>query len=142
MTNPDFRTFVGTFIPGHRTWLGDNPSPSGDEFFNQYVGDPLNPNGLLRQYEAWRTEHGYKRVRPWNGSEQLGIGPIPDIPSPGRVFTWLTGADAGPSLDSRLVEGRTTSQLQADFGVGNTNALGAAILARTASLQGRFARDS
>ena len=128
MTSPDFRTFVGTLIPGHRTWLDDNPSPSGDEFFNHYVGDPLNPNGLLRVYEAWRTEHGYTRVRPWNGSEQLGIGPIPGIPSPGRVLPWLSGTDASPSFDSRLAWGRTTAQLQADFGVGNTNALGAAIL--------------
>ena len=128
MTSPDFRTFVGTLIEDHKTWPNDNPSPSGDDFLNHYVGDPLHPNGLLHRYEGWRTEHGYTRVRPWNGSEQLGTGPIPNIPSPGRMFPWLEGSAAGPSIDSRLAWGRTTAQLQADFGAGNTNSLGAAIL--------------
>ncbi len=129
MSSPDFRTFVGTLFSSHKAWLNANPSPSGNQFFDHYVGDAAHPDGLLWQYEAWRVEHGYTRVRPWNGSEPLGrVSIVPEILSPGLVHPWLSGASAGPALDSRLSDGRTTANLQADFGVSNTNALGAAIL--------------
>ena len=126
MTSRDFRTFVDTLAPGHETWLGANPSPSGDEWFDHYVGDPMHPDGLLRRYEAWRTEHGYTRVRPWNGTEALNRPATADIPSPGRVRPWLSGASAGPNFaDVFLAEGTSTADLQAHF--TNTNNLGAAI---------------
>lgn len=57
MTSPDFRTFVGTLGPGHSAWLAANPTSTGTEFFDHYVGDALHPKGLLWQYEQWRTEH-------------------------------------------------------------------------------------
>lgn len=131
MTSPDFRTFVDTLFPNHQAWLTANPGPSGSQFFDHFVGDSTHPDGLLWQYEAWRAEHGYVRVRPWNGSEDLrpaGAPNVPEILSPGRVLPWVAGVGAGPLLDSRLAAGQTTAQLQANFGVGNTNALGAAIL--------------
>lgn len=131
MSRPDFRTFVGTLFPGHQSWLTANSSPSGNQFFDHYVGDVAHPDGLLWQYEAWRAEHGYARVRPWNGSEDLrpaGSPNIPEIPSRGRILTWVSGASAGPSLNPQLNAASTTASLQAAFGVGNTNALGAAIL--------------
>ena len=71
MTSPDFRSFVDTLVPAHQAWLTAHPSPSGSEWLEHHVGDAAHPNGLLRQYEAWRVEHGYTRVRPWNGSEAL-----------------------------------------------------------------------
>src|SRR6266851_4249951 len=134
MSSPDFRTFVDTLSPGHTAWLAANPnlaaSPNGgDLFFQHYVGDPLHQDGLFWQYEAWRFEHGYTRVRPWDGAETLGRTPTADIPSPGFIYPWFPAASAGPSIDPRLTDGRTTANLQADFGVGNTNALGLAILA-------------
>lgn len=126
MSSPDFRTFVDTLALGHETWLGGNPNPSGDEWFDHYVGDPIHPDGLLRRYEAWRVEHGYTRVRPWNGTEALNRPATPDIPSPGRVLPWLSAASAGPSFaDGFLAEGMSTADLQAHF--TNTNNLGAAI---------------
>ena len=131
MSSPDFRTFVDTLFAGHEAWLAANPSPSGSQFFDHYVGDPANPDGLLWQYEAWRAEHGFTRVRPWNGTEDLrpaGSPSVPGIPSPGTALPWVAGAGAGPAINSDLGWTRTTAQLQAAFGVGNTNALGAAIL--------------
>ncbi len=133
MSNPDFRTFIDTLSPGHTAWLAAHANLAsmpngGDLFFQHYVGDPLHQDGLLWQYEAWRFEHGYTRVRPWNGSEALGRVPTTDIPSPGFVYPWFPPASAGPSLNPQLAGGRTTANLQADFGVGNTNALGLAIL--------------
>ena len=134
MSSPDFRTFIDTLSPGHTLWLAAHPNLAsmpngGDLFFQHYVGDPLHQDGLLWQYEAWRFEHGYTRVRPWNGSETLGRVPTTDIPAPGFVYPWFPPASAGPSLNPQLADGRTTANLQADFGVGNTNALGLAILA-------------
>jgi len=136
MSSPDFRNFVDTLIPSHKTWLTANPSPSGNQFFDHYVGSATYPDGLLWQYEAWRVEHGYTRVRPWNGSEPLGrVSNVPEIPSPGLVLPWVARtappapAPAGPVFsDSFLAEGTTTADLQTHFGVGNTNALGGAIL--------------
>jgi hypothetical protein len=134
MSSPDFTTFVATLVPSHRAWITANPTPSGNQFLDHYVGDPLHPDGLLWQYEAWRAEHGYFRVRPWNGTELLGRTPTADIPSPGLVLPWITRAappapaPAGPAFaDSFLAEGTTTTALQTHFGVGNTNALGAAV---------------
>lgn len=129
MSSPDYRSFVDTLFSSHKAWLNANPSPSGNQFFDHYVGDTAHADGLLWQYEAWRIEHGFTRVRPWNGSESLGrVSIVPEIPSPGLVHPWLSGTLAGPVLDSRLADSRTTANLQSDFGVGNTNALGAAIL--------------
>ena len=56
MSSPDFRTFVDILFPVHQAWLTANPSPSGNQFFDHYVGDPIHPDGLLWQYEAWRAE--------------------------------------------------------------------------------------
>jgi len=132
MSSPDFRTFVDTLFAGLEAWLAANPNPSGSQFLDHYVGDPANPDGLLWQYEAWRAEHGFTRVRPWNGSEDLrppGSPSVPGILSPGAALAWVAGAGSGSLLlNSNLSWTRTTAQLQADFGVGNTNALGAAIL--------------
>jgi len=116
-------------IPRHQAWLSINLVPTGGQFFDHYVGDDLHTGGLLWQYEAWRTEHGYTQVRPWNGTEALGRVPDANIPSPGRVLPWLAGAGAGPAMDPRLSELSTTDSLQAAFGVGNVAALGAAIKA-------------
>src|SRR6266571_2748341 len=129
MTSPDFRIFVDTLIPGHRTWLG-GPAPSGDDFFNHDVGDATHPGALLWQYENWRSEHGYTEVRPWNGSETLGRTTTTDIPFPGQVipFPRNDGGAPGPTIDSRLADGRTRAQLQTDF--PTTNDLGAAIRAQ------------
>lgn len=134
MSSPDFRTFIDTLIPNHTMWVANNPNLAtnangGNLFFYHYVGDPSHQDGLLWHYEAWRFEHGYSRVRPWNGSETLGRTATPEIPSPGFVYPWLSGAAAGPSLDPSLANGRTTANLQTDFGVGNTNALGLGIFA-------------
>ena len=132
MSSPDFRTFVNTLFPGHVAWLSANPSPTGNQFFDHYVGDAANPGGLLWQYEAWRAEHGFSRVRPWNGVEDLrpaGSPAVPGIPSPGAALAWVAGAGAGPALNADLGWSRTTAQLQAAFGVGNTGSLGSAILA-------------
>jgi len=135
MTSPDYRTFVDTLIPGHEAWLAAHPAPSGNEFLDHYVGDVAHSDGLLWMYEAWRAEHGYTRIRPWNGTEALGWTGPAEIPSPGRVLPWLTPTappapePAGPSLaDSFLADGTSTASLQTHFGVGNTNALGGAIL--------------
>ena len=126
MTSPDFRSFVDTLVPAHQAWLAAHPSPSGSEWLEHHVGDAAHPNGLLRQYEAWRVEHGYTRVRPWNGSEALNRPSIPEVPSPGRVKPWLAGASAGPAFaDGFLADGTTTADLQAHF--ANANNLGAAI---------------
>jgi hypothetical protein len=67
MTSPDFRKFVDTLADDHQTWLSGHSSPSGGEFFDHYVGDETHPTGLLRVCEAWRSEHGYTRVRPPHG---------------------------------------------------------------------------
>lgn len=118
MTSPDFRIFVDTLMPGHLAWLtGSHPAGTiGDDFFNHYVGDAVNTGGLLWQYENWRTEHGYMRVRPWNGCEALGRAATAAIPFPGHVVPFASNAgSAGPTIDSRLADGRTTAQLQADF---------------------------
>src|SRR6266851_3527329 len=130
MTSPDHREFVGTLIPGHEAWLSAHPAPSGDDFFNHYVGDTAHPDGLLWTFEGWRSEHGYTRLRPWNGTESLGWTGPAEIPSPGRVLPWLTAsASPGPSFaDTFLVDGTSTAALQAHFGVGNTNVLGAVLL--------------
>ncbi|MFY9610619.1 MAG: hypothetical protein WAU45_18665, partial [Blastocatellia bacterium] len=126
MSSPDFRTFVDTLASDHQTWVGLNPSPSGNEWFDHYVGDPMHSDGLLRIYEAWRVEHGYTRVRPWNGTEALNRPATADIPSPGRVLPWQSGASAGPGFaDGFLADGTTTAALQAHF--TNSNNLGAAI---------------
>jgi hypothetical protein len=125
MTSADFRTFVDTLAAAHQTWLS-GPAPSGDQWFDHYVGDPMHPDGLLRRYEAWRAEHGYTRVRPWNGTEALGRTGPPEIPSPGRVMPWLSGASAGPPFsDANLADGTTSADLQTHFVI--TNALGIAI---------------
>lgn len=137
MTSPDFRTFVGTLIPGHSTWLTSHPTPSGTEFLDHYLGDPVHPDGLLWQYEAWRVEHGYVRVRAWNGSETLGRVPTVDIPSPGLVRPWISRSSppapqpAGPPFaDTFLIDGTTTAQLQTHFGTGTSglDMLGSALL--------------
>src|SRR6266511_3098064 len=126
MSSPDFRTFVDSLIGDHQSWLSSHASPSGNDFFDHYVGDETHPTGLLRRYEAWRAEHGYTRVRPWNGTEALNRPATADIPSPGRVFPWLSIASAGPNFaDSFLAEGTTTADLQAHF--TNIDNLGAAI---------------
>lgn len=126
MTSPDFRTFVDTMIVDHQLWLSTHSSPSGTDFFDHYVGDETHPAGLLRRYEAWRSEHGYTRVRPWNGTEALARPATTDVPSPGRVFPWLTGAGAGPSFnDAFLASTNTTTDLQGHF--ASVNALGQAV---------------
>lgn len=126
MSSPDFRSFVDTLAPAHQAWRATNPSPSGDEWLHHHVGDAAHPDGLLRRYEAWRVEHGYTRVRPWNGTEALNRPATADIPSPGRVFPWLTGASAGPAFaDNFLAEGVTTGDMQGHF--ANSNSLGAAL---------------
>ena len=128
MTSPDFRTFVNTLAGGHQSWLSSNPAPSGTDFFDHYVGDETHPAGLLRVYEAWRSEHGYTRVRPWNGTEALDRPATTDIPSPGRVIPWLTGSSAGPPFaDAFLAATSSTADLQAHF--PTINALGQAIRA-------------
>lgn len=130
MTSPDFRTFVDTLVPNHKHWLTLNPNPPGTEWFNHYVGDAQNTQGLLWQYEAWRAEHGYTRVRPWNGSEALDRTPTTNIPFPGRVVPYAAlAASAGPAMDGRLAQGQTTTQLQASFGTGagGIDTLGTAI---------------
>jgi hypothetical protein len=129
MTSPDYYAFIDSLIPGHQAWLSVNLIPTGRQFFDHYVGDDLHTDGLLRQYEAWRMEHRYTQVRPWNGTEALGRVPDANIPSPGRVLPWLSGAGAGPYLDLRLSEVSTADSLQAAFGAGNVAALGAAIRA-------------
>ena len=126
MSSLDFRTFVDTLTPGHQAWLATNPSPSGVEWLDHHVGDAAHPDGLLRRYEAWRVEHGYTRVRPWNGTEALSRPATADIPSPGRVFPWLPAASAGPAFaDSFLAEGTTSGDMQAHF--PSSNGLGAAL---------------
>lgn len=129
MTSPDFRTFVDTLAGGHQSWLASHPAPNGNDFFDHYVGDDAHPAGLLRTYEAWRSEHGYTRVRPWNGTEALDRPATTDIPSPGRVFPWLTGSSAGPAFgDGFLAATSHTADLQAHF--PSLNALGQAIRAQ------------
>jgi hypothetical protein len=126
MSSPDFRSFIDTLIDGHQSWLSSHTSPSGTDFFDHYVGDEAHHDGLLRQYESWRFEHGYTRVRPWNGSEALDRPVTPDIPSPGRVLPWLGGIDAGPAFDDAfLVATSTTAGLQSHF--ASVNSLGQAI---------------
>ena len=124
-------------MPGHLAWLtGSHPAGTiGDDFFNHYVGDAVNTGGLLWQYENWRTEHGYMRVRPWNGCEALGRAATAAIPFPGHVVPFASNAgSAGPTIDSRLADGRTTAQLQADF--PTTNDLGSAIMTQWNDLRG------
>jgi len=135
MSSPDFRSFVDTLSGDHTAWLTANPSPSGTVWLDHYVGDADHPDGLLWQYEAWRAEHGYTRVRPWNGTEALNRPATADIPSPGRVFPWLSVASAGPTFaDSFLAEGTTTADLQAHF--TNIDNLGAAIRTHWNSVKG------
>src|SRR6516165_9693315 len=113
MSTPDYAAFVDTLIAGHQAWVAGNPNPSGDDFLNHYVGDAAHPNGLLWKYEVWRGEHGYTRVRPWNGSEALGRVATMDIPSPGTVVPYpIMGFTGGPVLDPNLAATRTTAQLQ------------------------------
>jgi len=132
MSSPDFRTFVSSLIDGpsgHAAWLSGHSAPSGDEFFTHYVGDPAHQDGLLWQYESWRSEHGYTEVRPWNGTEALARSvPAPEIPSPGTVLPWNTPGGP-PFADAFLADSTGTAALQGHFGVGNTNALGAGIFA-------------
>ena len=129
MTSPDFRTFVDSLVPGHVAWsAGPHPAATiGYDFFNHYVGDATHPGGLLWQYESWRSEHGYTEVRPWNGCEALGRAATADLPFPGQVIPYPRndGGAPGPAIDSRLADGRTRVQLQADF--STTNDLGSAI---------------
>jgi hypothetical protein len=128
VSSPDFRTFVDSLIGDHQSWLSSHPSPSGTDFFDHYVGDETHPTGLLRRYEAWRSEHGYTRVRPWNGTEALDRPATTDIPSPGRVFPWLSGTSARPPFgDGFLASTSTTADLQGHF--ASVNALGQAIRA-------------
>jgi hypothetical protein len=138
MSSPDFRTFVDSIINDHRAWLSAHPSPTGAEFLDQYVGSASQPSGLLWQFEAWRAEHGFVRVRPWDGSEDLGRPTVAGISAPGEVFPWNPPGGPGPALDPRLSAARTTAQLQADFGgTGPTavGAVGAAIRAHWAAVQ-------
>lgn len=145
MSSPDYQTFVASLAPDHEAWLTGNPSlrtspDRGTLFFNHYVGDPTNPSGLLWRYENWRSEHGYTRVRPWNGAEDLrpaGSPSTPEIPSPGTVLPWLTSPIDAPTLDPRLTWDRTSVQLQGDFGVAPSgiNELGKAIIAHWDALR-------
>jgi hypothetical protein len=136
----DHQAFIDTLIDGHRAWLVGHESSdrrltaTGAEFFDHYVGDADHPTGLLFQYEAWRARFGYTRIRPWNGSEMLGRTPTALLPSPGLVVSFVRSGfvvPPGPALDPRLAEGRTTAQLQAEFGTGATGEgrLGDAIVA-------------
>src|SRR5207245_11194150 len=130
---PTFLTFIVTLGPGQSPCLLAHANTvsmpnAGDLFFQHYVGDPLHQDGLLWQYEAWRFEHGYTRVRPWNGSEALGRVPTTDIPSPGFVYPWFPPASAGPSLNPQLAGGRTTQNLTAVMCVGRCTASGLARL--------------
>jgi hypothetical protein len=127
MSSPDYTLFIDTLVPGHQAWVAANPAPSGDDFFNHYVGDLAHPNAMLWQYEGWRAEHGYTRVRPWNGSEGLGRVATADITAPGTVVPYpIGGFTGGPALNANLQANQTTAQLQASF--GSSNALGTAIL--------------
>lgn len=135
MTSPDFRTFVDTLAGDHQSWLSSHPTPTGNEFFDHYVGDDTHPSGLLRKYEGWRTEHGYTRVRPWNGTEAVDRPATADIPSPGRVLPWLTGSSAGPAFgDAFLAATSTTADLQAHF--PSVSSLGQAIRAHWLDVMG------
>jgi hypothetical protein len=116
MSSPDFRTFVDGVITDHRNWLSTRPNPTGIEFLNPYVGSASKPFGLLWRFEVQRTEHGFVRVQPWNGSEDLGRPAAAGIPAPGRVLSWNPPGSAGPALDPRLCAARTAAQPQADFG--------------------------
>src|SRR6266511_2202386 len=129
MSSPDFRTFVDSLIGDHQSWLSSDASPSGNDFLDHYVGDETPPAGLLRRYEAWSSERGYTRVRQWNGTEALDRPATTDIPSPGRVFPWLSGTGARPPFgDGFLASTSTTADLQGHF--ASVNALGQAIHAR------------
>src|SRR6266511_3894050 len=135
MSSPDFRTFVDSLIGDHQSWLSSHASPSGNDFFDHYVGDETHPAGLLRRYEAWRSEHGYTRVRQWNGTEALDRPATTDIPSPGRVFPWLSGTGARPPFgDGFLASTSTTADLQGHF--ASVNALGQAIHAHWLDVMG------
>src|SRR6266568_8772595 len=124
MSDADFRNFVGGLLPAHLTWLNNHAHPNGTEFLDHYVGDAGHQDGLLWQYQLWRSEHGYTRVRAWNGAEALGRAVTATIPFPGTIIPYLGTANAaGPSIDARLASTGTTASLQAAFGVGNVDAL-------------------
>jgi len=140
VSSPDFRTFIGTLESAHSAWLTAHPAPTGTEFIDHYVGDPAHPNGLLWQYEQWRTEHGYVRVHPWNGTEALGRPATTNILSLGRVEPWVAVSappapePAGPSFaDPYLAETTTQATLQSHF--ANESALGTAVLAHLNSVR-------
>src|SRR5262245_18450237 len=110
MSSPDYREFVDTLAAGHQSWLSSHPSPSGNEFYDHYVGDAAHPGGRVRRYERWRSEHGYPRVRPWNGTEALGRVATEKILSLGRVLLWIEDPNAGPPFaDPHLAEMSTTA---------------------------------
>src|SRR5260370_33105901 len=122
MSSPDFRIFVDSLMSGHIAWFNGPHSANtlGDDFFIHYVGDATRPGALLWQYENWRNEYGYSRVRPWNGSETLGRFATPDVPFPGLVVPFASNAvSAGPTIDPRLADGRSKAQLQSDFPTTN-----------------------
>jgi hypothetical protein len=141
MSSPDFRTFVDGIITSHRAWLNAHPSPTGAEFVDHYLGSASQASGLLWQFEAWRAEHGFVRLRPWDGSEDLGRPASASIPSPGQVLPWNAPTSGGPAIDARLGSGQTTAQLQANFGGSGPAAiagLGTAIRDHWTAVQGNL----
>ncbi|WP_152039911.1 hypothetical protein [Salinigranum salinum] len=70
----------GEITPNHRTWVQDNPNPSGTAWLEHHV------DRMLPAYEAWLASENLPPVLPWTGED----------PTP-----WETGNEVplGPGLD-------------------------------------------
>ncbi len=88
--------------PNHRTWVGDNPSPSGTEWLEHHV------DRMLPAYEDWLASENLPPVLPWTGEDSTpwSVGnEVPLGPALNGSFVGIGSLDAlGAALRDRFEE--------------------------------------
>lgn len=85
--------------PNHSTWISDNPSPTGSQWFAHHV------DNMLAAYENWLADNNLPPVTVWEGEFPLPWDPTNNAPIPVELDGSFTGVasedDLGEALKDR-----------------------------------------
>lgn len=107
----------GEITPNHRTWVQDNPNPSGTEWLEHHV------DRMLPAYEAWLASENLPPVLPWTGEDPTPWETGNEVPLGSGLDGTFTGIGNLDALGAALRD-RFGQVANSGVGSGRTELLG------------------
>lgn len=94
--------------PNHKTWVDDNPTPGGSQWFAHHV------DNMLSAYESWLASNNLPPVTVWDGVIPRPWDPSDNVPLPVELDGSFTGVSSVDDLGEALRDHWNTVALKAD----------------------------